>query len=87
MGAEEKIGVVTDYYARIGVAAISLTDGDIRAGDRIRVRGQTTDFTQSVESLEVEHRAVERAQRGSEVALKTRERVRRHDQVFRLGDG
>ena len=85
MAAEEKIGTVTDYYAKIGVAAVRLICGDLQMGDRIRFRGQTTDFTQSVESLQIEHQPVQRAQRGSEVALKVRERVRRHDQVLRVG--
>ncbi len=47
-----------------------------------RIAGRTSGLTQTVESLEVEHHAVERALRGSEVALKVRERVRRHDEVL-----
>lgn len=84
MAAEEKVGTVTGYYAKIGVAAIRLADGELRLGDQIRIRGHTTDFTQPVESLQIEHRSVEQAGRGSEVAVKVRERVRLHDQVFRV---
>ena len=84
MATDEKVGTVTDYFTRIGVAAVHLTDGDLRVGDHVRIRGHTTDFTQPVESLQLEHQAVERAERGSEIALKVRERVRRHDQVFRV---
>ena len=84
MVTEEKIGIVTDYFAKIGVAGIRLTDGDLRAGDRVRFRGHTTDFTQVVESLQVEHLAVERAERVSDAAVKVQERVRRHDQVLRV---
>ena len=87
MAAEEKVGTVTGYYTKIGVAAIHLTDGDLRVGDQIRIQGHTTDFTQPVESLQVEHRSVEQAERGSEVAVKVRERVRPHDQVFRVRGG
>lgn len=87
MSAEEKVGTVTGYFAKIGVAAIHLTDGDLRVGDQIRIRGHTTDFTQPVASLQVEHRPVELAERGAEVALKVLERVRPHDQVFRLREG
>ena len=87
MAAEEKVGTVTGYFAKIGVAAIHLTDGDLRVGDQIRIRGHTTDFTQPVESLQVEHHPVELAERGSEVALRVLERVRQHDQVFRLREG
>jgi len=81
---EEKVGTVTDYYAKIGVAAISLTDGALEVGDQIRIHGHTTDFTQPVDSLQIEHRPVQRAERGSQVAVKVRERVRRHDEVLRL---
>jgi hypothetical protein len=84
MPAEHKIGTVTEYFARIGVAAIRLTDGDLQIGDRIRVQGQTTDFTQVVDSLQVQHQAVPRAERGHEVAVKVSERVRRHDAVLKV---
>lgn len=87
LSAPQKIGIVTDYLNRIGVAVIHLTDGDLRVGDRIRIAGRTTDLTQAVESLQIEHRAVEQALRGSEVAMKVRDRVRRHDQLLRLLDG
>lgn len=84
MATEEKIGTVTDYFAKIGVAGIRLTDGELRVGDRVRFHGHTTDFTQVVESLQVEHQAVERADRGTDVAVKVQERVRRHDEVLRV---
>ena len=84
MATEQKVGTVTDYYAKIGVAAIKLADGVLQVGDTIRIRGHTTDVTQPVESMQVEHRPVQRAERGSEVALKVNERVRKHDEVLRL---
>jgi translation elongation factor EF-1alpha len=79
---EEKIGIVTDYLDRIRVAVIRLSDGDLHVGDHVRIRGRTSELTQTVESLQVEHHTVEQALRGSEVALKVRERVRRHDEVL-----
>jgi uncharacterized transporter YbjL len=42
---EEKIGVVTDYLNRVGVAVVRLTDGDLRFGDRVKITGRTTDLT------------------------------------------
>ena len=84
---EEKIGVVTDYLNRIGVAVIRLIDGDLHVGDQIRIAGRTTELTQAVESLQCEHQAVEQAWRGSVAAVKVRDPVRRHDQVFRIRDG
>jgi putative protease len=87
MAAEQKVGTVTDYYAKIGVAAIRLTEGPLQVGDRIRFHGHTTDFIQAIDSLQVEHHAVPRAERGSEVAVKVRERVRKHDDVLRVSEG
>ncbi len=84
MVTEEKIGIVTRYYVRIGVAVIRLTDADLQVGDLVWICGRTTDFTQPVGSLQIEHRPVAHAARGSEVALKVRTRVRRHDQVRRI---
>ena len=84
---EERIGVVTDYLNRIGVAVIRLTDGDLRRGDQVRIAGRTTEVAQVVESLEIEHRPVEEALRGSEVGMKIADPVRRHDQVFRVREG
>jgi putative protease len=81
---ERRIGTVTDYFARIGVAAVRLTDGDLQVGDRIHIQGRTTDFTQVVESLQVEHQPVTRAARGTEVAVKVRERVRKNDAVLKV---
>jgi putative protease len=86
MATEEKVGTVVGYYAKIGVAAVRLSDGALQVGDRIRIHGHTTDFEQTVESLQLEHRAIERAERGTEAALKVRERVRLHDQIFRILD-
>ena len=48
---EEKIGVVTDYLDRIGVAVINLTDGDLHVGDQVHIAGRTTELMQWVESL------------------------------------
>jgi RimJ/RimL family protein N-acetyltransferase len=84
MANEAKVGTVTDYYAKIGVAAVRLTDGPLAVGDTIRIHGHTTDLTQPVDSLQLEHRAVSRAEPGTEVALKVRERVRKQDEVFRV---
>ena len=80
----QKVGTVTDYYAKISVAAIKLVDGALQVGDTIHIRGHTTDLTQTVESLQTEHRPVQRAERGSEVAVKVSERVRKHDEVHRV---
>ena len=82
--AEEKIGIVTHYFGKIGVAALKITDGELRVGDMIRIKGHTSDFTQTVASMQVEHESVEVARSGDEVGLKTAEYVREHDSVFKV---
>ena len=81
---EEKIGVVTDYLDRIRVAVIQLTDGDLHVGDQVHIAGRSTELTQWVESLQIEHEAVAEAPRGSEVAMKMEVPVHRRDEVFRV---
>ena len=82
--AEEKlIGRVTHYYSHLSVGIVELTEGELRLGDLIHVKGAHTDFTQTVDSIQVEHQNVERAEKGKSVGIKVKEKVREHDQVFR----
>ena len=83
---EMKIGKVEKYFAKIGVAAITLIDGDLKVGDRIHIVGHTTDFEQSVDSIQIEHAGVESASPGELVAIKVVDRVRDNDTVFKTLD-
>ena len=82
--AEQIIGVVTHYFGKIGVAALKITNGELRVGDTIHVKGHTSDFTQTVDSMQVEHGSVEVARKGDEVGLKMAEYVRERDAVFKV---
>ena len=84
--AEEKIGVVTHYFGKIGVAAVRITSGELRAGDTIHIVGHTSDFTQRVDSMQVEHETVKIARPGDTVGMKTAEHAREHDEVFKVAD-
>jgi translation elongation factor EF-1alpha len=77
------IGKVTHYYNRISVAVVELA-GELSVGDRIAILGHTTEFTQPVESLEIEHHKIEKAGSGQEVALKVWEAVRTGDLVYKV---
>jgi putative protease len=79
---DDAIGLVTHYFSHLSVAAISLT-APLAVGDRIHIRGHTTDLVQEVASMEVDHAPVDRAEPGDDVALKVDDHVRDHDQVFR----
>jgi len=80
---EIRIGKVTHFFGRIGVAALSLTES-LRVGDTIRVRGQTTDLTQRVESMQIEHKSVAEARPGEDVAVRVNDRVRVDDGVYKI---
>jgi translation initiation factor IF-2 len=81
---EIAIGKVAGYFGRIGVAAINITDGELRIGDRIKIKGHVTDFEQEVESMQSEHENLERAEAGTDIGIKVKEKVREHDTVYVL---
>ncbi len=80
---EVEIGKVTHYYDHIGVAVLSLNDG-LKLGDRIHIFGHSTDFTQRVSSMEVEHHSIVWVKPGDNVAIKVAQPVHEHDIVFRV---
>ena len=81
--AETLIGTVTHYYGHIEVAGLSVT-APLEVGDTIHVVGSTTDFTQPVESMQIDHGEVKRVGPGDQIGIRVRDRVREHDQVFKV---
>jgi translation initiation factor IF-2 len=79
---EEKVGVVEDYFARVGVAGMRITEGRLRTGDTIHIKGHTTDITFKIDSMEIEHVKVEEAKVGDDVGIKVAERVRSGDVIY-----
>jgi len=79
---EDELGSVTHFYSHLSVAVVKLNK-DIKVGDEIRVKGHTTDFTQKVESMQIDHKEVEEAKKGQEIGLKLADRVREHDKLFK----
>ncbi len=82
--SEDQVGVVANFYTRLGVAAISVTSGSIRKGDLLKFKGQTTDFTAEVTSMEIEKKAVEEAKAGDMIGVILKERVRKKDKVYKV---
>lgn len=78
-----KIGKVTHYFTKIGVAVLELSD-TVAVGDEITIRGQTTNFTQTIDSMEIDKVKVETAGKGQSIGLKVRERVRQNDDVYKV---
>ena len=83
--AEQRIGVVTHYYSHLSVVAMQLEpSATLRVGDVIHIRGHTTDFTQRVESLEVNHAPVTEVGPNDDFGLKVIEHAREHDIVYKV---
>lgn len=80
---ETVIGIVTHYYDHLNVAVLQLTDR-LRLGETIHFFGHTTDFTQKVASMEVDHHRVVVVEPGEDVAVKVVEPVREHDTIYRV---
>jgi len=83
MAEEVEIGRVNDYFAHINVAGIDLT-APLNVGDRIRIKGHTTDMELVVDSLQIEHESVQEAKAGDKIGVKVNDRVRGGDHVYRL---
>ncbi|HKZ94465.1 MAG TPA: U32 family peptidase C-terminal domain-containing protein [Candidatus Bathyarchaeia archaeon] len=79
----QEIGKVTHYFTKIGVAVVELT-APLSAGDKIRIMGPTTDFEQTVESMQIEHQNVKAAKAGQSIGLKVKEHVRETDSVYKI---
>lgn len=80
---EIKTAKITHYFAHIGVAVLSLKR-ELKVGDTIHILGHTSDFTQKVASMEIDHRKVPTASPGDDVALKVTEPVREKDVVYKV---
>jgi len=84
MAEEQLVGVVRKFFVQPGVAAVKVTRGSIKIGDRLRYVGHTTDFTDQVASMQVNNQPVEEAKVGDFIGVKVKERVREHDKVYKV---
>lgn len=79
----KEIGIITHYFVKISVAVVELKD-TLRAGDRILIQGDTSDFEQAVESMQIEHENIESAGTGQSIGLKVDQRAREGDRVYKI---
>lgn len=84
---EEEIGRVTHYFPKIGVAVIEVTAGTLKIGETIRIKGHTSDFTQTVESLQQEHLSLPEVKTGVSAGMKVKEHVREGDRIYKVKEG
>ncbi len=80
---EELIGIVTDFYAHPVVAGIQLT-ATLRVGDKIRIKGHSTDIEMAVDSMQINRGDVSEARSGDSIGIKVPDRVRKGDHVFKV---
>jgi len=80
---EKPIGKITHYFDKIKVAAIELSDS-LLVGDEIHVKGNNTDFKQNVDSMQIEHESVEKAEAGKTVGMKLNEPAKENDLVYKV---
>lgn len=78
-----RVGKISHYFDHINVAVLTLTEA-IHVGETLHFLGHSTDFRQEITSLEIEHKAVETARPGEDVAMKVTQRVHPNDAIFRV---
>ncbi len=81
---EKKIGKITHYFGKISVAILELTDDSLSVGDTIHIKGHTSDFTQKVESMQIEHQNVQKAEVGQAIGLKVIAHAHENDIVYKV---
>ncbi|MCK4859307.1 MAG: hypothetical protein KAS87_01990 [Candidatus Omnitrophica bacterium] len=80
---EKEIGSVVHYFGKVDVGIIALTDV-LKVGDTIHIKGHTSDFTQSVDSMQIEYQNVQEAKSGDEAGIKVSQKVHEHDKVYKV---
>ena len=83
--SEEIIGKVSDFFAHPVVAGIELTAA-LKVGDKIRIKGHTTDLKMTVDSMQIDNASVTEAKAGDSIGVKVSERVRSGDLVYKITD-
>jgi putative protease len=81
--ADKPIGKVTHYFDKVGVAVVQLEKGTmLKKGDKIQIKGNNTDFTQTISSLQLDHQDVDSVKAGDDFGLKVDQKVHEGNQVF-----
>ncbi len=80
--AKDVIGIVTHYFPKVKAAVIKLKK-PLTVGDTIQIKGHTTDFKQSISSLQIDRVPIQSAKKGQEIGLLVISRVRQHDVVYK----
>ena len=80
----EKIGKVTHYFPHVNAAAVKLLKSGMAIGDKIYIKGHTTDFKESVRSIQLDHKPITNGKKGQEIGLFVKSRVRIGDKIYKI---
>jgi translation elongation factor EF-1alpha len=80
---EKEIGKVTHYYNHLSVGIIELSD-NLKLGETIRIKGHSSDFTQNIDSMQIEHTNVSEAKSGDVIGIKVADKIHPHDKVYKV---
>lgn len=80
---DQLIGEVEGYFRKPGVAVIKIKKGPLSKGDTIWIKGHTTDLKFAIDSMQIDHQPVEKADKRKSIGLKVKKRVRGGDLVYR----
>ena len=80
---EKEIGTITHYFGHINVVIIQLSDA-LKIGDTVHIKGHTSDFTQKIDSMQIEHASVAEAKSGDAVGIKIGQKSHPKDKVFKV---
>jgi len=80
---EKEVGTITHWFGHISVGIIELSDM-LKVGDTIHIKGIHDDFTQKVDSIQIEHENVTEAKKGDAVGIKVSQKVHPHDKVYKV---
>ena len=83
---EQEIGYVSNFMGNISVAIIEMTKGTLKTDDAIHTKGNTTDITQTVSSMQIEHEIVDKVKKNDSFGLKVKKKVRKIDKVYKVVD-
>jgi len=83
---EKQIGVISHYFGKVGVGIIELSE-PLKVGETIHIKGAHDDFTQKIDSMQIEHANVNKAKKGDSVGIKLNQRVHPNDKVYQVLEG
>ena len=80
----EEVGVITHYFPKVDAAVVKLTKAGLSIGDKIVIKGHTSDFKEKVDSIQLDHEPIQNAEKDMEIGLKVKAKVREHDVVYKI---